>query len=171
MKRSLLINITVFSAFVLISIFVINIINIDKHNKKIKLEKQSLQLIDFYNLDSTQFKNNNIPNNNLISIVYFSTDCEFCQAEAIEISRNIEKFKRSKIFMISPNSCVAINKFMNQYNLCKFNNIVFLWDKNNKFPSAFGSTTFPSFYIYNLQHKLIKEYHGQVSIDQITRFL
>ena len=73
--------------------------------------------------------------------------------------------------MVSPNNIADIMSFAKENELQKYPQIIILQDKNYQFISYFGNAPFPSTYIYNQKHKLVKEYHGGVKIEAITKYL
>lgn len=72
--------------------------------------------------------------------------------------------------MVSFNTIADIKKFALQYGL-NYPNITFLQDPKLQFSTWFGKTSVPAVYIYNAQHKLVKEYHGETKIEAIIKYL
>jgi hypothetical protein len=73
--------------------------------------------------------------------------------------------------MVAPNSPSDIISFTREYGISQHLEIIVLWDKENRFVDWFGPSPFPSMYIYDSKQHLVKEYHGEVKIEAITKFL
>lgn len=146
------------------------IVKTKQQNDVVKTNKQTLPNFSFYNLDSVVTNNSFIKEGKPICVFYFNADCEHCQYEAKEIKKNIVLFKNAQIVMVSFNTKVDIKKFIQQYGL-NYPNITFLQDPKYQFATWFGKTSVPAVYIYNAQHKLVKEYHGETKIEAIIKYL
>jgi peroxiredoxin len=132
--------------------------------------KQNLPNFSFYNVDSVAFSRNFLKKGKPVCIFYFNAGCEYCQYEAREISKNIALFKDTQILMVSFNTIADIKKFALEHNL-NYPNIVFLQDPNFQFSTWFGKTGVPSVFIYDAQHRLVKEFHGETKIEAIIKYL
>lgn len=152
-------------AFMLVGIF-----QKSKILANIETTKQSLPNFTFYNLDSLATNSTFIKKGKSVCIFYFNADCEYCQNEARDISKNIALFKDTQIVMVSFNTIADIKKFALEYGL-NYPNIVFLQDPKFQFSSWFGKTSVPSVFIYNAQHRLVKEYQGETKIEAIIKYL
>lgn len=147
------------------------IFKINKKNEQGLLLKQTLPNFKFYTLGLTLFDNTLITPNTTVVIIYFNTECDHCHGEAKLIITHIKQFKNAPIIMVSPNNIRDIKSFAKENGLEKYPQIIVLQDKNYQFINYFGNAPFPSTYIYNPKHKLVKEYHGEVKIGAITKYL
>ena len=170
MKKKLILLVVLPLCLVVLGILVIQIININKHKKQIASHKQNLPNFEFYDLDTNKVKQTDITNNSPVCLIYFDTDCEYCQAEAVNLHQNIKKLT-GKVVMISANHPAQINLFKSKYQLINDTQINVLWDKDNRFRSWFDLKSIPSIFIYDRNHQLVKEYHGQVKIEAIAKYL
>tara|TARA_R110001592_G_scaffold363285_1_gene683196 strand:+ start:4082 stop:4696 length:615 start_codon:yes stop_codon:yes gene_type:complete len=131
---------------------------------------KELPPLSFNNLDETIFNYiNEVEQQTLI--IYFHPECEHCQYEAKQIVANKEQFNRIQILMISPAPLTQIKQFNSDYLLDKIPSLKVLWDKEQKFESYFGNTTFPTVFIYSKQNQLQKKYKGEVKIEAILKHL
>jgi peroxiredoxin len=144
---------------------------INKKNEQGLLLKQTLPNFKFYTLGQTLFDKTLITPNTPVVIIYFNTDCDHCHEEAKLIITHIKQFKNAPIIMVSPNNIADIKSFAKENGLKKYPQIIVLQDKNYQSINYFGNAPFPSTYIYNQKHKLVKEYHGEVKIEAITKYL
>lgn len=136
----------------------------------IAITKQTLPNFTFYTLDSIATTNNFIQKDKPVCVFYFNADCEHCQYEAKEINKNIGLFKSTQIVMVSFNAISEIKQFAKLYGL-NYPNITFLQDPKYEFKNWFGKTSVPAVFIYNAQHQLVKEYHGETKIEAIIKYL
>ena len=147
------------------------IIDKQNQNEKIKLSKEYLPTFEFYDLDSTIYstslKDKSLP----IVIIHFNTECDHCQSEALLIHQNFKAFTSAQLVMVAPNNPKDILAFIATYGISKHKEIIVLWDKDKRFVSLFGPSQFPSVYIYSKEHRLLKEYHGEVKIEAITKYI
>jgi peroxiredoxin len=140
--------------------------------QKAPVALKKLPVFEFYNLDArTTFSNKNIDQNKRICVVYFDPDCDYCENEISSIVKNISSFNGTEILLISANKPQKLESIRDKFRLGQFNNIHILWDKNLQFESLFGKFIIPSSYIYNNDSVLLKEYHGLVDINAITKWL
>ena len=171
-RRKAIVIIFCLACFVgIISFLGYKIIEKQNQNDVIKASKEYLPVFEFYKLDTTEFSLNLINVNNPTVIIHFNTECDHCQAEAQLIHKNIITFKKSQIIMVAPNSPSEISSFAKQYGISQHPEITILWDKDYRFVEWFGPSPFPSMYIYDSKQHLAKEYHGEVKIEAITKYL
>ena len=140
------------------------------HNKEVALQKQSLPIFQFYSQDLKVFSAKELKKNKAVCIFYYNADCEHCQHEASHISKTIAAFKYTQVLMVSTNTPKETAVFSKTY---KLNDAGFIWlyDKGYSFYKWFGESVTPSVYIYNADHKLVKEYIGEVKIEAIIKYL
>lgn len=162
---ALVIIVVSFTGYVLYKIIIAK-----QQNTIVKITMQTLPDFNFYNLDSVAVSANIVNKGKPICIFYFNAGCEYCQYEAREISNNIALFKDTQILMVSFNTIADIKKFALEHNL-NYPNIVFLQDPNFQFSIWFGKTGVPSVFIYDAQHRLVKEFHGETKIEAIIKYL
>jgi thiol-disulfide isomerase/thioredoxin len=172
MHKKGIIILTIITFFTSIICFLgYKIVKKQTENEEIKSIKATLPKLEFYNLDSTKFQNTVLKENFNHIFIHFNTECEHCQAEAQLIHENINAFKNAQIVMVTPNTPKEILAFTKQYGIAQHPEILVLWDKDYRFVDWFGSSPFPSVYIYNRKQKLVKEYHGEVKIEAITKYI
>ncbi len=140
-------------------------------NEKIKFSIVHLPNFEFYQLDSTKYSAWNINKEKSTVFIHFNTECEHCQAEAELIHVNINDFKDAQIIMVAPNPRKDILAFSKKYGINQHSQIKILSDKDYSFTELFGPSPFPSMYIYDKNQHLVKEYHGVVKIEAITKYL
>jgi len=140
-------------------------------NKAIALQKQTLPNFQLYDQNLDHFSGGQLKKATPVCIFYYNADCEHCQYEATQIKKNITAFNNTQILMVSVNKPEEVTKFAKTYNLDQYPHITWLYDKDYNFYKWFGNTPTPSVFIYNSQHKLLKEYKGEVKIELVLKHL
>ncbi len=101
-------------------------------------------------------------------IIYFSPDCEYCQYEATQLKNDMRYFDRTEILMVTRSDEATTEEFARDYGLSQYSNVHFLLDKTDQFYKTFRTHFFPSIFIYNKEHKLIKKFIGETKIEAIV---
>jgi peroxiredoxin len=170
MKKKIIITAFALLIIALFSYAIIKIKHTVETNQTAKINRQRLPNFVFYNVDSVLTDYRIVEKNISACIFYFNADCEHCQYEAREISKNIKLFKSAQIVMVSTNTLAQIKQFGKQYQL-NYPNITLLQDPKHEFSKWFGKSSIPSVYIYNSNHQLVREYQGETKIEAIVKYL
>ncbi len=132
----------------------------------------SLPTIDFQSLEGQWVSLTSFDPNKAVVVRYFHPECIFCQYEASEIAGYAELFSEIQVIMITAdNSIDRISQFATEYNLYEIDNLILLIDYHQRFQQTFGKATLPSTYLYNNQHKLIKQFPGTTHPEAILKAL
>jgi peroxiredoxin len=137
--------------------------------KKVAEVLETLPDFSFQTLDGVEFTNNSLIRNQYSVLIYFNSECNFCQHEAQSISDNLEKFKDVEFLFVSTESSGTIQQFSQQYNLDNKKTITFLHDYLDTFSSRFDATSIPYLLIYNKEGQLIKRHKGQLNAGGILK--
>jgi peroxiredoxin len=136
--------------------------------KKIMDNIKTLQHVGFESMAGGKVYLDEFGRQNPTVIVYFNPECEHCQYEATEISRHAEQFEKANTILITPEPSVEkVKAFAQTYHLNEVDNLAILLDTNMQFVKHFGTSAFPSVYIYDPDKKLVKNYRGEVKIEAI----
>jgi peroxiredoxin len=130
---------------------------------------QTIPKFSFIKLNNETFSNKNLIKNRANVLINFNSECHFCQNEAQNIQENITSLKDIQILFISSEPVEKIKNFAEMYKLSMYENITFLFDKNDTFSSIFGTNSIPSSLIYNKHQKLIKKHEGQLMALKIIK--
>jgi thiol-disulfide isomerase/thioredoxin len=125
----------------------------------------NLVLID----SSTIFNTRDISAGKPVILIYFSPDCEDCQAQIRSLLKNIDFLKNSKIVLLTPMPFNELKRFYISFQLTNFKNITVGEDYEYAFGKLFKPTRFPFTAIYNGQKQLVKLYSGIIHITQIVK--
>ncbi|MFT4202380.1 MAG: hypothetical protein QM610_00565 [Chitinophagaceae bacterium] len=102
-----------------------------------------------------------------VVIMLFSPDCEHCQYMAQAMVRHKEAIKDVQFVMVTPfGDSASVATFAHGYHLDSLSNVQLLLDGKVQFPSLFGSSLVPSFYVYN-HNRLVKSIKGETRIENL----
>lgn len=141
--------------------------------KKEMTEKvQTLQHCCFESLHGGQTCLDGFNPNQPTVIIYFNPECEHCQYEATEIGRQPDRFAKANMILITPdNSRERIETFADMYKLWRVDNLVILYDRNFQFKNQFGTSVFPSVFIYGADKRLLKLFKGEVKMESVLKII
>lgn len=139
-------------------------------NKAAVLFKQTLPNFQFYSQEMKPVFATQLIKNNPVFIFYYNAECDHCQYEAKQIYKKINLFKNTQVLMVSTNTPTETSAFAKTYKLYGAG-FTWLYDKDYQFYKWFGKAVTPSVYIYNAEHKLVKEYVGEVKIEAVIKYL
>lgn len=126
-----------------------------------------LPAFTFYNLDSTLFTNDSLPDGRNTVIMYFNTGCEHCQYETGQIIKHANELQSANFLMISIQPVKELKSFDSSYQISRYPFIKLLRDKNSIMHPTFGANNVPSIFIYDSNKRLVKKYAGEVKIEAI----
>ena len=171
MQKKLILFIVIIGVLSLLSYLGYNIVTKAKEKNEIAKQLQTIPNFELLTLNQKPFINDNLEENLNTIFIYFNSECDFCQHEAQSISDNLDKFKEVQFVFVSTEPIATIQQFSEQYNLNNEQNITFLYDNLDIFPSRFDATSIPYILIYNSNQKLIKKHKGQLNAKGILRAL
>lgn len=130
----------------------------------------NLPSINVLLMDSTTVTNTRqLAGSHSIILLYFSPDCEHCQAEINYLLYNITSLKNVHLVLISPAPISSLRGFAKRFLLDQYPNITLTNDYQYKCYNLFKIRSFPYIIIYNQQHQLTKLYKGETEIERITQ--
>ena len=133
-------------------------------NEKIK----TLQHCCFKTLNGGQTCVDEFDSKKTTVIIYFHPECEHCQYEDSEIGKQAEQFAKANMILITPDDSIKrVKAFAVKYRLEEVDNLTILLDRNSQFKNQFGTSIFPSVFIYGSDKKLLKVYKGEIKIEAI----
>ncbi len=145
----------------------------------VKIEKKkdvadrisSLPNFKLLDVEGRYFAKKNLePAKNTI-ILYFNSECHFCQDEAREITTNIEKFEEAQLLFISAEKKEQIKNFAANYKLLNWRNVKFLQDSTGSFAKTIDLATIPSVLIYDKEEQLLQKLQGLVKTKTLLAIL
>lgn len=145
-----------------------------KKNNEIALQIDHIPEFEFVNIKTGAiFKTQDLLKDRPVVFVYFNTECEHCKYEVSQISKSINQFERFQIILISIEEPDILLEFFNKQSLLtgSKNYVSVLYDKHLQFEKIFGNCPFPTSFIYNKDHDLVKVFKGEVKIEAILNYL
>ena len=136
--------------------------------KKITQSKiQELPQVKLYSIDSSLY----VAPSSSLAIIFFNSDCEYCQYEIYEVSKKQELFLNKEVIFVSSENISVIQKISEKFNLTHSSNIHFVKINAEDVFNTFGSLYIPHIFIYGKDRKLIKEFKGETKIEAILKYL
>jgi thioredoxin-related protein len=120
---------------------------------------------------STHFNTQQIPQGKSTLLIYFSPDCEHCQAQTESLLANIRALKDIQIYFLTAASISELKAFSQTYHLDHYSNITTANDYQYAFFRIFKVTGFPYVVIYDNNRQLVKLYKGETDIHRIVNAL
>ncbi|WP_456378388.1 peroxiredoxin family protein [Lutibacter sp.] len=132
---------------------------------------RNIPKFSFLNLNNAVFTQNGLTKNSYKLFVYFNSECEYCQSEAAQISKNIKQFKNTQLIFVSYEPFERIKQFAKTYNLLNKKNIAFLQDKEMIFEELFDAKSIPFMLLYSKENQLIEKYKGATKVNNILKHI
>jgi thiol-disulfide isomerase/thioredoxin len=142
----------------------------DSNAKKTGREGNQLPDFDILLSDSTVLHSRDILTKKPlepIAFYYFNPICPYCRAQTKEIIDDIDKLKNIQFYFITNTPLTNLRKYLNDYKLYKYPNIIAAIDKSNFLRDYFEVTGVPYIAIYNKNKKLNKSFIGKIYSSQI----
>lgn len=102
-------------------------------------------------------------------IIFFRSDCHYCQMEADNIRMAGDALLPISIKLISPEPADTLRAFAARYGLGTLPNVQFLTDPNHNNYLTFGASTTPASFVYSPEGALIEKHSGVVKVEGVLR--
>lgn len=119
--------------------------------------------------DSSIFTHHDLKKKKATIIMMFSPDCEHCQAETKELTAKISLFKKAQIIMVSPLDFNYMRQFYNEYRIADYPTITMGRDPSYFLGTFFKVRSFPSIFVYDKKGKLVNNFTGETSVEDIAK--
>lgn len=117
------------------------------------------------------FTKNDLPKNKPVMVFLFSVECDHCAHMTEDILKNIGKFGKSTILMVTPFKLERMKAWYDQYNIKNYPNIIMAAEPTRQIAYYYDLKNFPGIYIYDRKHKLVADYEGTVKLDTLLKHL
>jgi hypothetical protein len=115
------------------------------------------------------FRAQDLPMGKPIVIIYFSPDCEECQALTSELITRGEEFNKASVAMITYLPVEYVTKFIAKYKLNYNPNIYVGTEGSTLFLKGYYNIEkFPFMALYTKNGDLVKTYYSEHSLDDIA---
>ena len=142
-----------------------------QHKKEVAENIKTIPNFEYQNINGGNFTNENLKDATPTLLVYFNSECEFCNEETKMIKENIEKFNSVQLVFISFEKKEAITAFAKKYKLDTYDNVHFLCDSKITFATTFDVKSLPCLVLYDKDQKLIEKIKGQTKVEIILKKL
>jgi thioredoxin-related protein len=135
------------------------------------LVQQNLEVLanfPLFDLDSTRFY---LKPDRKTMLIYFDSECNYCEEEINDLSINIDSFKDLDIVLMSSELIRAIKLYQEKNRELQLANIRFVKINTEEAYDTFGSLAVPQIFIYRADGALIKKFKGETTIDAILQYI
>jgi peroxiredoxin len=161
MKKNI-VKIVIFLVFAGIGYLGYAVVEKITHKKNIEKQLKELPSFSLITTDSIAFSSKQLKTHKPVIILYFNSECHYCQEEATQISSLKKEFGQAELLFISRENTEKIENFAKTYNLDTDDNIHFLHDPGNAFSTKFDINTIPFTMVYDTNKTLIAKYKGAI---------
>ena len=138
-------------------------------NKKAKVEAlQNIPTFSVKDINGSTITNKDLQEGNKL-LVYFNSECHFCQAEMQELSTINNQHLDMQWIMFSSQSIEEIKIFATKYNLQNAENIKWCTDPKAEVYTKFAMMGIPYFLGYNKDNKLVHRSTGAIKIEKVLK--
>lgn len=138
--------------------------------KAIAARVSQLPAFEFRDLEGKKINAKNL-NNEPIWLLYFDSNCEFCQKEIEDIHQNVTQIDHLQLLLISSESTVHLQKLNLKYGFNGHHNILIVRDTAHLCTEVLGMTITPSSLLYNAQKKLLKKHISVMKVNEALKSL
>lgn len=125
-----------------------------------------------HTLDSVKLTEKDFKNNGNLIVMCFNPTCDHCQTMTLAIEKDIDKFKKTEILLISAPSLVSYLDFFNNVTRhTKYPKIHVGVDSAGFINKTYEYGTLPQINVYDKNRKLVKVLHGQQTLDNILPYI
>ncbi|WP_109301158.1 peroxiredoxin [Aquimarina sp. AU474] len=147
------------------------VVNKIQQKTKVIETLKTIPRFSFETLDNETFTKSDLVLNRTTVFIYFNTECNYCQNEAISIKQSIDEFKNTQLIFVSSETKETIKTFSEFYKLNTYDYVNFLFDSQDDFSSRFDATSIPYVLIYDENQALVKRHKGQLKAEVILKTL
>jgi len=148
-----------------------NILRGYEQRAQVEENRQTLPAFSFQGLAGQAFELGDLAAGQPMLVIYFHSDCDYCQYEARAIRDSLHRFAEANVVLVSDEPIERLREFGEAYDLLSAPNVYILHDANGDFKRLFGTSSVPSIFIYNRSRELVKHYKGETKIEAILTYL
>lgn len=134
------------------------------------MEGRLVSSIDLLLPDSvTHFNTADIPTGKPFIIINFDPFCLHCQAETIDIIKNMPRFKDVHIYYVTPYEFWKMKAFYNHFKLNSYPNITIGDDYRNAFFQQYMTKVVPYTVVFDSHKRLKQAFLGQADANNLLK--
>jgi peroxiredoxin len=122
-------------------------------------------------VDGNTITKNDLKKNEKTMIFIFSVDCDHCKHLTEEVLKNIDKFKKTQIVMITPFKVEQMKEYYDQYKIKNYPNIIMASEPTRQIMYFYDLHYFPGLYIYDKKQQFVKGFEGTAKLDSLLFYL
>jgi hypothetical protein len=142
-----------------------------KQPEKTGFEGEILPSFNLIMIDSNRINTKDLEIGSSFVFVYYSPSCPYSKAQIAEITDNIELFKSSQFYFITPYPFQQMKSIYEEFELKNYSNIKMGCDSADSFGDHFKVQGFPYIAFYDKRKKLEKVFMGKTSSSDIKKSL
>lgn len=122
-------------------------------------------------VDGHSITKNDLKRNEKTMVFVFSVDCDHCKHLTEEVLKNIDKFKKTQILMVTPFKVEQMKEYYDQYKIKDYPNIIMASEPTRQIMYFYDLHYFPGLYIYDKKQQFVKGFEGTAKIDSLLFYL
>lgn len=127
----------------------------------------TLPPISLLQSDSSQLSKDDLKKNKRTIIMYFSPECHHCKHQMDDMIKRMDELRNFQIVMATYQPMNEILKFITDYQIGKYPNIVVGRDTKFLLPPFYRIRNLPYLALYDKEGKLITTFEGNAKIDTL----
>lgn len=121
--------------------------------------------------DGHTITKNDLKKNEKTMLFVFSVDCDHCKHLTEEMLKNIDKFKKTQIVMVTPFKVEQMKEYYDHYKIRNYPNIIMASEPTRQIMYFYDLHYFPGLYIYNKKQQFVKGFEGTAKLDSLLFYL
>jgi cytochrome oxidase Cu insertion factor (SCO1/SenC/PrrC family) len=122
-------------------------------------------------VDGHSITKNDLKRNEKTMVFVFSVDCDHCKHLTEEMLKNIDKFKKTQILMVTPFKVEQMKEYYDQYKIRNYPNIIMASEPTRQIMYFYDLHYFPGLYIYDKKQQFVKGFEGTAKLDSLLFYL
>lgn len=104
-------------------------------------------------------------------VVIFNSECDHCNNQINEFINNASKTKDLSVIFISTEPISLLRIYANKVGIDRFNNLQMYHMDFKTLTETFDTSVLPTIYLYNFDNKLVRKFKGEISLDNLIKYL
>ena len=142
-----------------------------KQHKATEEKRRTLPAFTFQDLRGKPFSHTDLPGDEPLLLVYFHSDCSYCQYEAALIRDSLHLLAGVQILLISDEAPEQIRSFGEAHDLLDQPGLLLLHDPAGEQPSVFNTGVLPSVFVYDRRRRLVRYFKGETKLETLLACL
>lgn len=122
-------------------------------------------------VDGNTITKNDLKKNEKTMVFVFSVDCDHCKHLTEEMLKNMDKFKKTQILMVTPFKVEQMKEYYAAYKIQNYPNIIMASEPTRQIMYFYDLHYFPGLYIYNKKQQFVKGFEGTAKLDSLLFYL